>query len=668
VEVDDPSLGASPDASAAFTLAVTDVAEGPSGPSLVITEVAPWGSGNSPAAADWFEVTNTAPRPYLTGWKVDDSSKSFATAAELSGVTSIAPRESVIFMETASLATTKATFLNTWFGASPPAALQVGGYSGSGLGLSTGGDAVNLFDATGALIASVTFGASPAGPYPTFDNTAGLNDATISQLSVVGVNGAFAALNDALEIGSPGLAPGPEGKLVITEVAPWSSGNSPVAADWFEVTNIGGAPVDLTGWKVDDSSESPVAALPLLGIASIAPGESVVFIETANPVALKATFLATWFGANPPAGLQVGSYTGTGIGLSTGGDAVNLYDPAGVLRAHVDFKASPAGPSFPTFDNAAASNGGTIALLSVAGVNGAFVAAGDPNEIGSPGTAVSSFILPSSARLAGLGGAFYTTDLTVANTGVLPATVVLKFLGNGIDGSSGPERSVSIRRRVPSLLTSSDRRSLPGLWRDPDHHAVRRGPRRSADVDAGLRRYLRPERPRGSAPGPGGARRPRVDPRRARGRELPYQPRAREPLRSPRRRGRRAGVTGRRPGSAALFDSSARHDPGDPCRARARGDGRRFRRAPRARDAHGRRRRGGLRVGDRQRHQRSAHAAAGHRDRESRPGAGHLDLSRDGQCRRHGRRLLHDRPDDRLLGERRSRRQPLQPEVPGKQP
>ncbi len=460
VEVDDPSLGASPDASAAFTLTVTDVAEGPSGPSLVITEVAPWGSGNSPAAADWFEVTNTGTTAVtLTGWKVDDSSKSFATAAELSGVTSIAPRESVIFMETASLATTRATFLNTWFGANPPAALQVGGYSGSGLGLSTGGDAVNLFDGTGALIASVTFGASPAGPYPTFDNTAGLNDATISQLSVVGVNGAFAALNDALEIGSPGLAPGPEGKLVITEVAPWSSGNSPVAADWFEVTNIGGAPVDLTGWKVDDSSESPVAALALLGVPSIAPGESVIFIETANPVAVKATFLTTWFGANPPSGLQVGSYTGTGIGLSTGGDAVNLYDPAGVLRAHVDFKASPAGPSFATFDNAAASNGGTIGLLSVAGVNGAFVAAGDPNEIGSPGSAVSSFLLPSSARVAGLGGAFYTTDLTVANTGVLPATVVLKFLGNAIDGSGGPERSVSIAaggsRSLPDVLGST---------------------------------------------------------------------------------------------------------------------------------------------------------------------------------------------------------------------
>src|SRR5262249_21748994 len=57
VGVDDPSLGSSPDASAPFTLTVTDVVdEGPGqGQStLVITEVAPWSSGNSPVGADWF--------------------------------------------------------------------------------------------------------------------------------------------------------------------------------------------------------------------------------------------------------------------------------------------------------------------------------------------------------------------------------------------------------------------------------------------------------------------------------------------------------------------------------------------------------------------------------------------------------------------------------------
>ena len=119
-------------------------------------------------------------------------------------------------------------------------------------------------------------------------------------MSAVGVDGAFAAANDPSEIGSPGTT-GPAGKLIISEVAPWSSGNSPVGADWFEVTNIGAEPVDITGWKVDDSSESPAAAVSLNGITSIAPGESVIFIETDDLAATAALFRATWFGASPPA-------------------------------------------------------------------------------------------------------------------------------------------------------------------------------------------------------------------------------------------------------------------------------------------------------------------------------------------------------------------------------
>ena len=188
----------------------------------------------------------------------------------------------MIFLETGDLATVAAVFRTTWFGANPPSGLQIGSYSGSGVGLSTNGDAVNLYDGTGTLQASVTFGAAPANaPFATFDNAAGLNNTAISLLSAIGIHGAFAAANDASEIGSPGTV-GPVGKLIISEVAPWSSGNSPVGADWFEVTNVGGAAVDVTGWKVDDSSESFAAALPLSGVATIAPGESVIFIETAS--------------------------------------------------------------------------------------------------------------------------------------------------------------------------------------------------------------------------------------------------------------------------------------------------------------------------------------------------------------------------------------------------
>jgi len=56
-------------------------------------------------------------------------------------------------------------------------------------------------------------------------------------------------------------------------------------------------------------------------------------------------------------------------------------------------------------------------------------------------TGGTTALLPSSARASGAGGAFYTTDLTVANTGSSDATFVLKFLGNNADGRGGAEQT-----------------------------------------------------------------------------------------------------------------------------------------------------------------------------------------------------------------------------------
>lgn len=383
VNVDDPTVGTTPDATTAYTLTVIDVVnETPVLSPIVVSEIAPWSSGNSPVNADWFEVTNTSTTAInITGWKFDDNSNAFASSVALNGITSIAPGESVIFLETATPAATIASFKTTWFGANPPASLQIGSYTGGGVGLSAAGDAINLFNASGVLQANITFGASPAGPlFPTFNNAAGLNNTAVTQLSVKGVNGAFAAVNDMQEIGSPGTV----GKLFVSEVAPWSSGNSPVGADWFEVTNTRATTVDISGWKVDDNSGSAAAAVALNGITSIPAGKSVVFIETATPNTTIPLFISTWFGANPPSGLLIGSYTGSGIGLSTTGDAVNLYNSSGVLQASVSFGSSPAGPSYPTFDNTAGLDNVTLTQMSAVGVNGAFTAANDAAEIGSP--------------------------------------------------------------------------------------------------------------------------------------------------------------------------------------------------------------------------------------------------------------------------------------------
>lgn len=192
--------------------------------------------------------------------------------------------------------------------------------------------------------------------------------------------------------------------IVITEVAPWASGNSPYLGDWFELTNTGASAVDLTGWRWDDNSNDVASGSDLVGVSSIAAGQSVVFLDlAASPTA----FTNSWFGANVPAGFTIGSFDGPGLG--TGGDAVNIYNAGGVLQARVDFFASSAGPAFATFDNAQGLNNATISQLSVVGVNGAFVAANSisPNsQIGSPGS-ISAVPEPGSMLLfgavAGLG-------------------------------------------------------------------------------------------------------------------------------------------------------------------------------------------------------------------------------------------------------------------------
>ncbi len=546
VNVDDPTSAANPDASVSYTLGVTNVVNEGAPGSVKVTEIAPWSSGNSPFGSDWFELTNTGSTAIdTTGWTMDDNSFRFDLSVPLSGVTSIAAGESVVFIEVGTGQTAAgqiAAFVNTWFGGTKPASLQIGTYSGSGVGLGTGGDGVIIYNVGGTEQTRVTFGAATTtAPFRTFDNTAGAN--TVSALSSAGVNGAFSiSPTTGIEIGSPGSAGGiaapvnkaptaiglsnevtqlPEttatsnhikvadilvtddglgtnilslsgadagsfeivgnalyikagtafdfetkanyavtvnvddtsigatpdasvdfnfalsnvaegsDSLRITEVAPWSSGNSPIASDWFEVTNTGVTAADITGWKMDDNSYSAGSAVALNGVTSLAAGESAIFIEvsaTQNAATVVAAFKQLWFGNNVPAGLQIGTYTGSGVGLSTGGDAVNLFDATNTLKASVTFGASSAAAPFSTFDNSAGLNSTsltahqTISTLAAAGTNGAFNAPLDNGEIGSPGR-IAAGNFPVAITSNGGGD---TASVSVAENSTAVTTVVGK--------------------------------------------------------------------------------------------------------------------------------------------------------------------------------------------------------------------------------------------------
>ena len=195
--------------------------------------------------------------------------------------------------------------------------------------------------------------------------------------------------------------------VAITEVAPWGSSatTTPYATDWFELTNFGTSAINITGWKMDDNSNSFASSIALTGITSIAAGESVIFTE--NPATI--SFLNTWFGSNVPTGLQIGNYTGAGVGLSATADAVNIYNNLGALQANVTFGAADAVAPFQTFDNAAGLNNVAIATLSTVGTNSAFAAVNPLNistvQIGSPGLVAAPVPEPENYALmmAGLG-------------------------------------------------------------------------------------------------------------------------------------------------------------------------------------------------------------------------------------------------------------------------
>ena len=180
-------------------------------------------------------------------------------------------------------------------------------------------------------------------------------------------------------------APTAFAQIFITEVAPWGSGNSSYTVDWFELTNTGASAVDITGWKIDDSPPSFATSVALRNVTSIAPGQSVVFLDVAvaNEAAKLTAFTSAWFGASAPSNFAYGFYSGAG-GLSTGSDAVNIYNSSGTLQASVTFGASDAASPFQSFDNTAGLNNTAISLFSEAGVNGA-ITAFDTTAVGSPG-------------------------------------------------------------------------------------------------------------------------------------------------------------------------------------------------------------------------------------------------------------------------------------------
>lgn len=175
-------------------------------------------------------------------------------------------------------------------------------------------------------------------------------------------------------------------QLAITEVFPAASTNglATLHADWWELTNFGTSPVDVSGYRFNDSNGGLTNGVVTIESLILEPGESVIFVEQNVTTGLPtAEDFRTWWGAALPEGLRIFTYGTNNIGLSGSGDTLRLWDPATTNEndpvALAEFGAATVGSSF-TYGPAT----GVFGTVSIAGIDAA-AAAAENGDVGSPG-------------------------------------------------------------------------------------------------------------------------------------------------------------------------------------------------------------------------------------------------------------------------------------------
>lgn len=187
--------------------------------------------------------------------------------------------------------------------------------------------------------------------------------------------------------------------LRVSEVM--SASGSGGTNDWFEVTNYGSGAVDITGFRMDDNSFSFANSVLLSGITSIGAGESVIFVESTSSTFDTAAFRTFWGGLS---GVQVGSYNGSGAGVSfsSNGDGAVVFNASGTeVTARATFGAATTGSSF--YFDLAPNNTGIVSTVGTIGTQVTFATTGSLVNTGSLGTAIG-IPAPGAVVLLGVAG------------------------------------------------------------------------------------------------------------------------------------------------------------------------------------------------------------------------------------------------------------------------
>jgi predicted extracellular nuclease len=182
----------------------------------------------------------------------------------------------------------------------------------------------------------------------------------------------------------------------------YNGGGTNSIGEFVELTNLGPAAVDFAGWSFDDSSRAP-GSQSLSAFGLVAPGESVVFTESAA-----ADFRTNW---NLPAAVKIIGGNSNNLSRS---DEINVYDAGNALVDRLTYSDQDIPGSIRTQlvsgnPNSAAALGVNNALLwSLSATGDAFGSTTSvAGEIGNPGSypipEPATFTLAAAALLVIFG-------------------------------------------------------------------------------------------------------------------------------------------------------------------------------------------------------------------------------------------------------------------------